>query len=1057
MAVVFALLMITSVPAMAGISGSSGATETTQSTSADAIEESLRTADGTTEMIVRFESADTAAATSSADAVEMMQSQADKSQVKAQNWAAETDGVEFVESFWIANAALLEVDTDEVSPKEVLRYTGGERVHENFELSLPENQSDADESYSPANESANVTYGLDMINATEVWDEHDTQGGGAGVAVLDTGVDGDHPDIDIADENWQEFDSNGEPVDSEPNDGQGHGTHVSGTVSGSDDPAGDVPAFGVAPNAELYHGKVLDDSGGGTFAQIIAGMEWAVDDTDADVVSMSLGADGYDSQMMEPSENARNAGVVLVTSAGNSGNGISGVPGNIYPNFASGAVDAEHNVASFSSGEEIETAEAYPDAPEYWPDNYTVPNAAAPGVDVLSSVPGGGYDDTYSGTSMSAPHHAGAFALMIAASGGDADREMLYDAMEETAWKPADWDEPDDEYDTRYGMGIIDVAAATNMVALDSGIDGTVTDAAGEPIEGATVAIEDGLETETDANGEYSLVAPAGTHTVTVDGFGYESTSADVTVTEENTTVQDFELADALDAELADGQPDGVEGGDAINVTTTVANAETVTVDLAGDYDPADATLYVEGEEAAFGEPIDLGGPISGDLTITVETTEDTAGELSLEQTIGGMGDELTISTGPTMVFEEYVPVAVVDDAGAQGEAVADTLDGSLPEMYDPVVTTSEDAMDGYDVIVVQNIETANADEFVSATEEGDTGVVYLDQWSDGSNGVPAHSNATGEPESTFEDDLVSPPLGYELTADHEIFEGVGEAGDTVDLHNALFGDHTWFEGTEYDVLAETTVTGESVGSGFAVDDESSTILASNLGYTAFVTGGDYTADADAILSNSVEYLVSGTDEQESALMFGEGDYMGSIGETTTVEINTSAEAVAGYETQVHFDPDVVQVEGVEGVDFADPVTSIDNENGTVSLAQAQSSTEAMPTLAEIDFEFIAESDTETDLVFDEDNTYLNDEAGEVNVTLVNGTIASAWPGDVNADGTVNTLDATFTQQYLSGEEPNGTFHEELADMNDNGEVDAGDVTSILEEIVNTHGIQALA
>ncbi|WP_238709582.1 S8 family serine peptidase [Natronorubrum halophilum] len=1164
MTVVFALLMVTSLPAMAGVGNLDEATDDDQLDSVqledDRIDEAIEEADGTTEMVVRFESADVADSASTTDAIGELQQHAQATQTDAVRWAVDTDGVEFVNQFWIANAVLLEVDTTQVSPEEVLRYTGAESIHANFDVETTNEgngtdagtdaKSAAEPSVEPTNET--VTYGLDMINATEVWDQHGTQGEGAGVAVLDTGVDTDHPDLELDDGNWQEFDDSGEPIDSEPNDGNGHGTHVSGTVVGPDDPDGDVPAYGVAPGAELYHGKVLTDDGGGSFAQVLAGMEWAIADTDADVVTMSLSAGGYENALIEPSENARETGVVLVASIGNSGQGVSGAPGNIYPNFASGAVDEDAQVASFSSGELIETDSAYPDAPEYWPDEYVVPNAAAPGVDVLSSVPGGGYDGTFSGTSMSAPHKAGAFALMVAASGGDADRELLYDAMEETAWQPAH--APNESPNTEYGHGIIDVAAATDLVALDSGVNGTVTDDDGAPIEGATVDLDDGGSATTGADGQYNLIAAEGEYTVTADAFGYESTSADVTVEAEEVTTQDFKLADGLDVELIDGQPDGVEGGDAIDVTVDAANVETVTVDLDGEYETDNATLFVDGAEAEFGEPVDLDGPVSDELTITVETTADTEGELSLEHTLTGLDDEAVLTTGPTMVFEEYVPVAVVDDDATHGDDVAATLEESLPPMYAPTVVSAEEAASGYDAIVVQHLNESNAETFIDATDDAATGVVYLDQWGAESNAIPVHANVTGEPNDTFQDDFVTPPLGYELTATHEIFDGVGDDGDTVDLHEGAFGDHTWFDGTEFDVLAETAVTGTgtTVGDGFAIDEQSATVLASNLGYTTFVGDGEYTDDADTVLANSVEYLVTdlgngfqvdiaetnepviegddlvvnatvtnvdaendtqtvsltdfegnevdstelslngsetaevtltwetavgdaGTapvtvssddsaassnvtiiEEPDGLLTFGSGDHIGTIGETTTVDINTSADAVAGYGIQVHFDPDVVQVTEIEGVDFADPVTNVDNDEGTFTIAQAQAGDEPTPTFAEVEFEFINESDGASELVFDEENTSLNDQDGELDILPVNGTISTAWPGDVNADGEINAYDATLTQQYLAGTEPTDTFHESVADMNGNGQVDAGDVTLILSEIVDTHGPTAL-
>ena len=114
------------------------------------------------------------------------------------------------------------------------------------------------------------------------------------VAVLDTGVDADHQDIDLytEDENdktypggWAEFDSYGNQVeDSKPHDTGTHGTQVSGTVAGGN---ADGAYIGVAPETNLMHGLVLSGSDGGTFSQIVGGMEWAIEN-DAD----ARGADG---------------------------------------------------------------------------------------------------------------------------------------------------------------------------------------------------------------------------------------------------------------------------------------------------------------------------------------------------------------------------------------------------------------------------------------------------------------------------------------------------------------------------------------------------------------------------------------------------------------------------------------------------------------------------------------------------------------------------------------------------------------------------------------------
>lgn len=465
--------------------------------------------------------------------------------------------------------------------EDIAGVRGVERLHANFELRA---HADGDGDGTPADgddvEASNVTYGLDLIDVPETWSTHGTQGGGVDVAVLDTGVDDSHPGLPtLSDEQWQEFDDKGNPIDSDPYDSGEHGTHVSGTVVGSDEPDGDVPGLGVAPGTTLYHGLVIP-AGGGSFTQVVAGMQWAVDQ-EVDVINMSLGAGGYNADAVEPSENARNAGVVLVTSAGNSGDGSTGSHGNVYPNFASGAVDADENVADFSSGETVDTQSAWgDDAGEYWPAEYVVLDIAAPGVNVLSSVPGGGYDDTFSGTSMSSPHQAGAVVLMLAAAGGGVPRETLVGALEDTASKPDNWDVPDDEPDTRYGLGVIDVAAAMALVALDTGV------------EGATVEVG-GSTVETDETGAFSRPLEPDDYDLTVSGFGIQETTVTVTV-EDGDSFTDIGVV-AVALSVGTDQPTSIEGGSDVPVTIEAANVDTLTVAATGDYDTAIADLFVDG------------------------------------------------------------------------------------------------------------------------------------------------------------------------------------------------------------------------------------------------------------------------------------------------------------------------------------------------------------------------------------------------------------------------------------------------------------------------------
>jgi subtilisin family serine protease len=452
------LLGVVAVGGTAAVSHSTGVdavdVQTDNTADGDNVEiaDALRDTSGTVEVIVSLPETDRATGPAG------LQAHASATQQPLLSFAEARSGVTVENRFWITNAALVTVDTSDVSLSDLAAVEGVRAIHENarFQTTAGTAPVLASDSVSAANDS--YTYGLEQINAPTAWEQHNTTGEGASIAVLDTGVAADHPDLSVT--KWQEFDSDGNPIDSEPNDGDGHGTHVSGTATGALDPAGDVPSFGVAPGADLYGVKVLDDSGGGSFAQIIGGMQWAVNES-ADVISMSLGATGFFGEMIDPVQNAVNSGTTVVSSAGNSGEGSSGSPGNVYDAISVGASNSNGGIASFSSGEVVNTGSDWGDsAPDYWPSEYTVPSIAAPGVDTLSSVPGGGYDDTYSGTSMAAPHVSGVVALAESALDKELSPSEIEQALEQTAFKPGDSPAPPGERDTRYGSGIIDANAA---------------------------------------------------------------------------------------------------------------------------------------------------------------------------------------------------------------------------------------------------------------------------------------------------------------------------------------------------------------------------------------------------------------------------------------------------------------------------------------------------------------------------------------------------------------------------------------------------------------------
>ncbi|MDT3395111.1 S8 family serine peptidase [Streptomyces sp. B1866] len=251
---------------------------------------------------------------------------------------------------------------------------------------------------------ASLDRSVPQIGGPEAWAAGYT-GKGVKIAVLDTGVDQTHPDLagrEVAERNFSDAE---DAVDRE-----GHGTHVASTAAGSGAKSGGRYK-GVAPDAQIIDGKVLDDEGGGTTSGVLAGMEWAVAQG-AKVVNMSLGS--TDTPGLDPLEEAvgrltAEKGVLFAVAAGNNGPqaGTIDSPGSAEAALTVGAVDKEDRLARFSSAGLTEGHTLKPDV-------------TAPGVDITAaraaeSTPqrpaGPGYA-TLSGTSMATPHAAGAAALL---------------------------------------------------------------------------------------------------------------------------------------------------------------------------------------------------------------------------------------------------------------------------------------------------------------------------------------------------------------------------------------------------------------------------------------------------------------------------------------------------------------------------------------------------------------------------------------------------------------------------------------------------------------------
>lgn len=232
-----------------------------------------------------------------------------------------------------------------------------------------------------------LPWGIDRTDAELSWGI--STGYGVKVAVVDTGIDYTHPDLDANVAGcvtfvWRTTDCR---------DDNGHGTHVAGTIAAENNGIGVV---GVAPNASLYGVKVLDRTGSGYVSDVIAGIDWSADNG-MNVITMSLGSGSDVSALHAAVDSAYSRGIVIVASAGNE-NGTISYPARYSSVIAVTATDSGNNKASFSNyGPEAELA--------------------APGVSIYSTYKGGTYA-TLSGTSMAAPHVTGTVALLLEANPG---------------------------------------------------------------------------------------------------------------------------------------------------------------------------------------------------------------------------------------------------------------------------------------------------------------------------------------------------------------------------------------------------------------------------------------------------------------------------------------------------------------------------------------------------------------------------------------------------------------------------------------------------------------
>ena len=355
------------------------------------------------------------------------------------------------------------------------------------------------------------SWGVDHIDADVVHQIPHT-GTGIKVAIIDTGVNYDHNDLNANYKGGIDIINN----DNDPMDDHGHGSHVSGIFAAV---ANDAGVIGTASEAWIYGVKVLSSSGSGTYSDVISGIQWS-SNNGMSVASLSLG--GPESQALcDAVTAAYNNGVLVIAAAGNNGNPPGKGDNVVYPAncadaMAVAATNQDDKRASFSStGPQIEIS--------------------APGVSIYSTHLGQNYA-TFSGTSMATPHVSGVAALVFA-SGGYTN-ENVRTILQQTAN-----DLGPSGRDSKYGFGLVDPVEAVGAdsgsgdttdpvndaptVSITSPADGSTFDSGATILfEGTASDTEDGdltaslswtssIEGPIGTGGSFSTTLSDGTHTIT--------------------------------------------------------------------------------------------------------------------------------------------------------------------------------------------------------------------------------------------------------------------------------------------------------------------------------------------------------------------------------------------------------------------------------------------------------------------------------------------------------------------------------------------------------------
>lgn len=422
-----------------------------------------------------------------------------------------------------------------------------------------------------------LTWGLERIRARHVWDGLGVDGSGVTLAIVDTGVEWEHPALVESYRGTPDGPVQGHSVNwydtvdgaRAPFDPHGHGTHVAGTAVGKG-------GIGVAPGAQWIAVRVLDQYGFGTTGDIHAGFQWLLAPSgdpslSPDIVNNSWGNVLNVLDYLPDVLALKAAGIIPIFAAGNDGptEGSIHVPAGYPDTFAVGASDDIDRVAWFSSrGPSSFTGEVKP-------------TITAPGAYVLSSLPSNsfGYGN---GTSMATPHTAGVVALLLSANPALTEIDITT-IITGTA---APVGEPIPSHIG--GWGRIDAYTSVSGEVSGGFLSGEVF-AGGIPLPQATVHITTTTGSvigfETGESGRYAVELQPGLYGIAVDEFGYSHFKASlIAVTTTQSTIFDIHLDELLKGAVS-GRVFQSTNGEPVSATIRVSGAPLeVTTDQSGQY-----------------------------------------------------------------------------------------------------------------------------------------------------------------------------------------------------------------------------------------------------------------------------------------------------------------------------------------------------------------------------------------------------------------------------------------------------------------------------------------